>query len=75
MWVGGVANYQTRSKPIKNPKITPKIAFLDPNFNFRSPKCHKNPGVGKQIWERSPEKITFFYSFLKKQKQEPKNSG
>ena len=22
------------------------VAFFDPNFTFRSPKSHKNPGVG-----------------------------
>ena len=27
------------------PKITPKIAFFDPNFTFRFPKSHKNPGM------------------------------
>ena len=45
MWVGGVADSQTRSKPLKTPQITPKIAFFDPNFTFRFPKSHKNPGV------------------------------
>ena len=44
----------------KPPQITPKIALVDPNFTFCSPKSHKNPGVGKQIWERSPKKKTFF---------------
>ena len=38
MWVGGVADSQTRSKPLKTPQITPKIAFFDPNFTFRFPK-------------------------------------
>ena len=28
MWVGGVDDSQTRSKPLKTPQITPKIAFL-----------------------------------------------
>ena len=48
MWVGGVADYQTRPKPLKPPppQIAPKIAFFDPNFTFRFPKSHKNPGVG-----------------------------
>ena len=31
--------------PKKN-QTTPKIAFFDPNFTFRFPKSHKNPGVG-----------------------------
>ena len=38
MWVGGVADSQTRSKPLQAPQITPKIAFFDPNFTFRPPK-------------------------------------
>ena len=41
MWVGGVADSQTKSKHLKT----------HPN--------HKNPGVGKQIWERSPKKSFF----------------
>ena len=45
MWVGGVADSHPRSKPLKK-QITPKIAFFDPKFTFRSPKSHKNPGVG-----------------------------
>ena len=60
MWLGGVADSQTRSKPLKTPQITPKIAFFDPNFTFRFPKSHKNPGMGKQIWERFPKKNGFF---------------
>ena len=27
-------------------KITLKIAFIDLKFTFRSPKSHKNPGMG-----------------------------
>ena len=46
--------------PSKSPQIAPKIAFFDPNFTFRFPKSHKNPGVGKQIWERYPKKKRFF---------------
>ena len=34
MWVGGVAESQTRSKPLKKTQITPKIALFDPNFPF-----------------------------------------
>ena len=45
MWEGGVADSQTRSKPLKPPQIAPKIAFFDPNFTFRFPKSHKNPGL------------------------------
>ena len=46
MWVGGVADSHPRSKTLKKKQITPKIAFFDPKFTFRSPKSHKNPGVG-----------------------------
>ena len=52
MWVGGVADSQTRSKP--------KIAFFDPNFTFCFPKSHKNPGMGSQIWENFPPEMLFF---------------
>ena len=41
MWVGGVADSQTRFKTLKKNQITPKIAFFDPNFTFRFPKSHK----------------------------------
>ena len=61
MWVYGVADSQTGSKPLKY-QISPKIAFFDPNFTFRSPKSHKNPWVGKQIWERSPKKNRSFWT-------------
>ena len=33
----------------KPPQVTPEIAFFDPNFTFRSPKSHKNPGMGGWI--------------------------
>ena len=42
MWVGGVADSQTRSKPLINPQIALKIALFDLNFTFLSPKSHKN---------------------------------
>ena len=64
MWVGGVADSQTRPKPIKTPQITPKIAFFDPNFTFRSPKSHKNPGVGgwvNRFGRDLPKKNGFFF--------------
>ena len=64
MWVGGAADSQTRFKPLRPPQITPKIAFFDPNFTFRFPKSHKNPGVGE--WENRfgkdiPKKKRFFF--------------
>ena len=50
MWVGGVADSQTRSKPLKKKQITPKIASFDPNFTFRS-VLHKKVrlGLGVQV--------------------------
>ena len=55
-WVGWLTPKQGPN-PSKPPQITPKIALFDPNFTFRSPKSHKNPG------ERSP-KNTFFFGRL-----------
>ena len=67
MWVGGVADSQTRSKPLKTPpQITPKIALFDPNFTFRSPKSHKNTGVGgKTDLGDISQKKRFFLPSLK----------
>ena len=68
MWVCGVADSQTRSKPLKKKQITPKIAFFDPNFTFRFPKSHKNPGVGglvNRFGKGLPKKRNFFGSFPK----------
>ena len=61
-WVGWVIPKQgpNTSKP---PQITPKIAFFDPNFTFRSPKSHKNPGVGGWVntfGRDLPKKNVFF---------------
>ena len=44
MWVGGVADSQTRSKPLK--KKPNHHAFFDLNFTFHRPNLTKNPGVG-----------------------------
>ena len=43
----------------QTPQITQKIVLLNPNFTFHYPKSHKNPGVGKQIWENFPKKMAF----------------
>ena len=43
-WVGWLIPKQGPN-PSKHPQITPKIAFSDPDFTFRSPKSLKNPGV------------------------------
>ena len=64
MWVGGVADSQTRSKPLKKKnQINPKIAFFDQNFTFCFPKSHKNPGVGgwvNRFGKGLPRKTVFF---------------
>ena len=43
-WVGWLIPKQDPN-PSKHPHTTPKITILDPNFTFRFPKSHKNPGV------------------------------
>ena len=53
-WVGWLIPKQAPNP--QQQKITLKIAFVDQNFTFCSPKSHKNPWVGKQIWDRSPKK-------------------
>ena len=60
-----VADSQTRSKPLKKNQITPKIALFDPNFTFRSPKSHKNLGVGGRVnrFGREIPKKSFFDAF------------
>ena len=48
MWVGGWLVPKQRpvvQTPQNPPQITPN-AFFNPNFTFRFPKSHKNPGVG-----------------------------
>ena len=50
--------------PSKPPQITPKIALFDPNFTFRTPKSHKNPGVGgwvNRFGRDLPKKTVFFF--------------
>ena len=49
-WVGWLIPKQGLN-PSKPSQITPKIEFFDPNFTFRFPKSHKNPGVGG--WENT----------------------
>ena len=60
-WVGWLTPKQGPNT-LKPPQITPKIAFFDPNFTFRSPKSHKNPGVGGwvNIFGKDLPKKTFF---------------
>ena len=61
IWVGGW--FQNK---VQTPQITPEISFFDPNFIFRSPKSHKNPGVGG--WEnrfgRDLPKKTYFFCLI-----------
>ena len=63
-WVGWLTPKQGPN-PSKPPQIAPKIAFFDPNFTFRSPKSHKNPGVGGWVnrFGRDLPKKTFFFCF------------
>ena len=71
MWVGGVADSQTRSKPLKTPPNCPENRLFRPKFHLSFSQISQKPWggwVGKQIWERSPKKNGyFFYSFPKKQ--------
>ena len=67
---GSVGWLSPKSPPNQTPKkqITPKITFLNPNFTFRVPKSHKNPGVGvwvQRFW-KVYQKKTFFREVLKK---------
>ena len=62
-WVGWLTPKQGPN-PSKPPQIAPKIAFFDPNFTFRSPKSHKNPGVGgwvNRFGRDLPKKTGFFF--------------
>ena len=59
MWVGGVADSQTRSKPLK----TPENRLFRPEFHLSFSQISQKPWdgwVGKHIWERSPKKSVFF---------------
>ena len=58
MWVGGVADSQTRSKLLQ---ITPKIAFFDANFTFRFPKSHKTLGWVNRFGKGLQKKTVFLH--------------
>ena len=61
-WVGWLIPKQGPN-PSKPPQITPKTAFFDPNFTFRFPKSHKNPGVGgKTHLGKISQKKRFFWT-------------
>ena len=62
MWVGGVADSQTRSKPLKTPPNCPENRLFRPKFHLSFSQISQKPWggwVGKQIWERSPKKNVF----------------
>ena len=62
-WVGWLIPKQGPN-PSKPPQIPPKIAFFDPNFTFRFPKSHKNPGVGgclNRFGKGLPKKTDYFF--------------
>ena len=64
-WVGWLIPKQGPT-PSKNPQITAKIAFFDPNFTFCFPKSRKNPGVGGWVntfGKDLQKKQDFFYTF------------
>ena len=64
MWVGGVADSQTRSKPLKTPPTWPENRLFRPKFHLLFSQISQKPWgrwVGKQIWERYPKKNVFFW--------------
>ena len=63
MWVGGVADSQTRSKPLKTPPNCPENRLFRPKFHLSFSQISQKPWggwVGKQIWEKYPKKNVFF---------------
>ena len=66
MLVGGVADSQTRSKPLKYPPNCPENRLFRPKFHLSFSQILQKPWggwVGKHIWERSSKKAGFFYTF------------
>ena len=65
MWVGGVADSQTRFKPLKTPPNHPENRLFRPKFHLSFSQILQKPWggwVGKQIWERFPKiKLIFLY--------------
>ena len=64
MWVGGVTDSQTRSKPLKTPQNHPENRLFRPEIHLSSSQISQKPlggWVGKQIWEWSPQKKVFFW--------------
>ena len=65
MWVGGVADSQTRPNPLKTPPNHPENRLCRPEFHLLFSQISQKPlggWVGKHIWERSPKKILFFWT-------------
>ena len=62
-WGGWIPN---KVQTPQNPPKSPKIAFCDPNFTFRFPKSHKNPGVGGWVnrFEKDIPKKNIFFGYL-----------
>ena len=64
MWVGGVADFQTRFKPLKTPPDHPENRLFRPKFHLLFSQILQKPWgwwVGKQIWERFPKKNNVFF--------------
>ena len=51
---------------IQTPLITPKIAFFDPNFTFRSTNSHKKTGVGGWVNRFGGDLLKKRFLFLKR---------
>ena len=54
MWMGGVADSQTRSEPLKTPPNQPENRLFRPKFHLSFSQISQKPWggwVGKQIWE------------------------
>ena len=62
MWVGGVADSQTRSKPLKTPPNHPENRPFRPEFHLSFSQISQNPGVGGWVnrFGRDLPKKTFF---------------
>ena len=70
MWVGGVADSQTRFKPLQTPPNFPKNRLFRPKFHLSFSQISQKPWggwVSKQIWERYPKKNVFLAASHKQQ--------
>ena len=68
MWVGRVADSQTRPNPLENPPNHRKNCLFRPEFHLLFSQITKTLGwggwVGKQIWENFPKKTIFNFYFI-----------